>query len=216
MKRQDRPIDVTLPGDLKRYAVWQFIKKLLICIASWAFVAVVYVVYRDYFFTHMGKPATFVAFVAFLALPVVLTDIYRLVTDRSWMGEIADVTVENISQPIERQWHYIMANMNAVKVSVRLANGQIKVIYPHIVRLNNYLGGRGAIPEWNEKAESGKAEFLLDQYPIGGKIYHFWGIKHFWVAPDVKAERNMCVACGFFNPREATHCRECKHSLIQK
>ncbi len=214
--RQSRPIDFKLPGDVMRYAVWQFLKQLLICLGTWGFVVLVYVVYRDYFFTHMGKPGTFIAFAAFLILPVALTRICRFMTDRSWVGEIVDVTVENVSQPIERQWHYRMANMNAVKVSVRLADGQIKEIVPHIVRLNDYVGGMGSIPEWNEKAESGKAEYLLDQYPIGGKIYHFWGIKRFWVEPDVKAERNACVVCGFFNPKDAARCQECKHTLIKK
>ena len=60
----------------------------------------------------------------------------------------------------------------------------------------------------------GDVTMHLDEYGVGDRVYHFYGLKHNYIVKN-KSEIIECVICGSHNPKERSDCLNCGYSLIK-
>ena len=207
-------IKMTLPVDLVKYVRKKVIRciglfvllecvTVLICIWTWDYFAA-----RVPFAFHIG--------VIFWinVIPFFVTKFPWALIDKSWCGEVVDVSIE------EKVGAYTLANFmgayskNIIYLNVKLDNGKHKriAIQDFGSKIND-IGARYdqvsfAVPN------AGDVTKHLDDYSIGDRVYHFYGLKHYYVEKKNLA-LTECVVCGFKNKEENDVCVNCGHSLIK-
>ena len=127
--------------------------------------------------------------------------------DRSWTGIVEDICIK------EKTGTYTVGagevfpySKNVIYLKVRKDNGKEKYIAAKEFGIRHHKGF--AVP--NE----GDVTKHLDDYSEGDKVYHFYGLKHYYIVRK-KSEMMECVVCGASNKKEREDCLSCGHSLIK-
>ena len=197
---------MTLPVDLVKYVRKKVIRciglfvllecvTVLICIWTW-----------DYFAAR--TPMAFHIGVIFWinVIPFFVTKFPWALIDKSWCGEVVDVSIE------EKVGAYTIANFmgayskNIIYLNVKLDNGKNKCI-----SIREYARGRHI---GFEVPNEGDVTKHLDDYSVGDRVYHFYGLKYYYVEKKNSA-LSECVVCGTKNKKDNDKCINCGHSIIK-
>ena len=140
-------------------------------------------------------------YVALVVLPVFIFKIHKLITDRTWKGEVIGINVNmglvrSVNGRGVRDGSYLI-------LQIKREDGKI---VEHLVSVFSYLNGM--------KSSCAKAEFAEDDYAVGDKVYHYYGLSHLLVVHSNNSRE--CVICGANNPHENDRCFYCGHSIIKK
>ena len=205
---------MTLPADIAKYVK----KKIIRCIALFVLLACITIATSiltwDYFATR--TPLAFHIGMIFWinVIPFFVAKFPWTLIDKSWSGEVVDVTIEEekgtVKIAVGRYWLYIK---HVIYLDVKLENGKHKriAIQEFGSRIND-IGARYnqvsfAIPN------AGDVTKHVDDYSVGDKVYHFYGLKHYYVVKQ-NLDLSECVVCGFENKKGNDTCIECGHSLL--
>lgn len=127
--------------------------------------------------------------------------------DKSWTGIVEDICIK------EKTGTYTVGagevfpySKNVIYLKVRKDNGKEKYVAAKEFGMRHHKGF--AVP--NE----GDVTKHLDDYSEGDKVYHFYGLKHYYIVRK-NSEMIECVVCGASNKKEREDCLSCGHSLIK-
>lgn len=127
--------------------------------------------------------------------------------DKSWTGIVTDICVkEKTGTYTAGEGEVFPYSKNVIYLKVRKDNGKEKHIAAREFGIRSHKGF--SVP--NE----GDVTKHLDDYSIGDKVYHFYGLKHYYIVKK-NSEMVECVVCGTSNPKGREDCLNCGHSLIK-
>lgn len=203
---------MNLPVDVAKYVR----KKIIRCIALFAILECVTILISiltwDYFASR--TPLSFHIGVIFWinVIPFWISKFPISLIDKSWSGEVVEVSIEE-----ERSTY---------NISMGKCFPYVKHVIYLDVKLDNKKHKRIAIQEFGVRNDNkhnrvscvipneGDVTKHLDDYSVGDRVYHFYGLKHYYV---VKKNLNLseCVVCGVKNKKESDTCVNCGYSIIK-
>ena len=141
------------------------------------------------------------------AVPFWASGFPRKLIDKSWTATVTEVCIkERTGTFTDGEGEVFPYSKNVICLKVRKDNGKEKYIAVKEFGIRRHKG----FPVPNE----GDVTHHLDDYSIGDKVYHFYGLEHYCVVKK-NSEMAECVVCGASNPSERTDCLNCGHSLIK-
>lgn len=201
MKKQE------LPRDIVRYVN----KKIIRRIASFVFLEMVaigiIVLSWDYFATKTNLGFCISLTSLLCVAPFYISGFPWKLIGKSWSETVIDVLIEEkkgVANTGAGKGHYYIKHV--IYLKVKKNNGKEKYIAVREFGIRRYKG----FPVPNE----GDVSKHLDEYSIGDQVYHFYGLKHYYIAKK-NSEMIDCVVCGAQNKAERTKCLNCGHSLIK-
>ena len=206
---------MTLPEDVVKYVKKKVIRCISLFVICLCATIAISILTWNYFSTR--TPLAFHIGVVFWIniIPFFIAKFPWTLIDKSWSGEVVDVSIE------EKVGAYTVANYmgaytkNIIYLNVKLDNGKNKSISirEYGSRIND-IGARSnqvslAIPN------AGDVTKHVDDYSVGDKVYHFYGLTHYYVVKK-NASFSECVVCGLNNKKGCDKCAICGHSLIKR
>ena len=194
-----REIKPILPSDIQRLVIASVLKRVIPCVI----VEIVVVWYIAFFgetsLRMVDQSVRVLIYIALMILPLVFTGVPLKLIDRSWKGEIIAIEVEsNFSAGLKRLYE-----VNQLVITIKRDDG--KIIERSVKDFSNAS---------TKNMSRGKVEYAEDDYAIGDKVYHYYGVPHLLV---VHADKSRdCVVCGANNPYSNDRCFNCGHSIIKK
>ena len=194
-----------LPDDIQKEVTISVLKKALPFAIVEILVIAFILLYGNKSFKMIDVTVKMLIYVALVVLPVFIFKIHKLITDRTWKGEVIDIKVEAGYDSTQRTLFHV----NYLILTIKREDGKI------IERTVNTFCVRAALPT-NVKSghSSGKSEFAEDDYAVGDKVYHYYGLPRLLVVHS--NDSRECVICGANNPYENDRCFYCGHSIIKK
>ena len=197
-----------LPKDVVNYVR----KKVIRCVAT--FVALetaallTLALSWDYFAAKTNPIFHTLLVMVLCIIPFVVAKFPWSLIDKSWNGVVTEVYVKdemgtytayNGGQPRPYPKYVIY-------LKVKTDSGEEKRIAIREFGLRVQVG----FPVPNE----GDVTKHVDEYSVGDRVYHFYGLKHYYI---VKQNYDMleCVVCGTQNHSERDCCIECGHSIVK-
>lgn len=198
-------VKAILPEDIQKEVTKSVLKKVIPFAAVEMFLISYILLWGEQSFKMVDLTVRLLIYVALVVLPIFIFKIHKLVADRSWKGEIIGINVEAGYDSTQKALFHV----NYLILTVKREDGKI------IERTVNAFCVRAALPT-NVKSShsSGKAEYAEDDYAIGDKVYHYYGLSHLLVVHNHNSRE--CVICGANNPQENDRCFYCGHSIIKK
>ena len=206
---------MTLPEDLVKYVKKKVIRCIVLFVLLVCVTVAISILTWDYFAAR--TPMAFHIGVIFWinVIPFFVAKFPWALIDKSWCGEVVEVTVEEekgtVKIAVGRYWLYVK---HVIYLDVKLENGKHKRIA--IQDFGSKINDIGA--RYNQVSfaipNAGDVTKHLDDYSIGDRVYHFYGLKHYYVEKKNLA-LTECVVCGFKNKEENDTCVNCGHSLIK-
>ena len=127
--------------------------------------------------------------------------------DKSWSGVVTEVFIKEETGTYtsggSRSFPYVK---NVIYLQVQKDNGKEVRVAAREFGIRSHAG----FPVPNE----GGVTMHLDEYCVGDRVYHFYGLKHNYIVKN-KSEIIECVICGSHNPKERSDCLNCGYSLIK-
>lgn len=197
-----------LPKDIVQYVnkkvIWRVIIFVLLEIAWIAVSALTW-----QYFAAKTNVFFHISIVILLGIiPFWLSGVPFKLIDKSWMGTVTDVSVKaETGTYIAGGGKAFPYDKNVIYLKVRTDNGEEKCIPAREFGIRSHPG----FPVPNE----GDITQHLNDYSVGDKVYHFYGLKYNYM---VKKNYDMieCVVCGCYNQQVRDHCINCGHSLIKE
>ena len=198
---------MNLPNDLVNYVKKKVIRCISLFVVCLCATIAISVLTWDYFATR--TPLAFHIGVLFWinVIPFFIAKFPWTLIDKSWSGEVVDVSIE------EKVGAYTVANYmgaypkNIIYLKVKLENGKHKRIAIREYGRRRHIGF--------EVPNEGDVTKHLDDYSVGDRVYHFYGLKHYFVVKK-NASFSECVVCGLNNKKGCDKCASCGHSLIKR
>ena len=197
---------MTLPEDIVKYVKKKVIRCISLFVICLCATIAISILTWNYFSAR--TPLAFHIGVVFWIniIPFFIAKFPWTLIDKSWSGEVVDVSIE------EKVGAYTVANYmgaypkNIIYLNVKLDNGKNKCI-----SIREY--GRGRHIGF-EVPNEGDVTKHLDDYSVGDRVYHFYGLKHYFVVKK-NSSFSECVVCGLNNKKGCDKCAICGHSLIK-
>ena len=127
--------------------------------------------------------------------------------DKSWSGVVTEVFIKEETGTYTsggiRSFPYVK---NVIYLQVQKDNGK----EVRVVAREFGIRSRAGFPVPNE----GDVTMHLDEYCVGDRVYHFYGLKHNYIVKN-KSEIIECVICGSHNQKERSDCLNCGYTLIK-
>ena len=194
-----------LPDDIQKEVTRYVLKRALPFAIVEIFMIVFILLYGNESFKMVDVTVRMLIYVALIVLPVFIFKIHKLITDRTWKGEVIDIKVEAGYSSTGK--HLFKANY--LILTIKREDGKI------IERTINSFYVAERRPTFVKSGLSaGKAEYAEDDYAIGNKVYHYYGLPHLLVVHS--NDSRECVICGANNPSKNDRCFYCGHSIIKK
>lgn len=195
---------VILPNDIQR-AVTKFVLKRVIPFATTEIIVIFYILlWGEASFRMIDVTMRVLIYLALIVLPFFIFGIPKLF-DRSWRGEIIKINVEAGYESSGKSLFHV----NYLILTIKCEDGKI---IDRTVSAFNTGRTRPTIDKSN--LSSGKAEYVEDDYAVGDKVYHYYGLPHLLVLHSNNSRD--CVICGANNPNKNDRCFYCGHSIIKK
>ena len=190
-----------LPDDIQKEVTISVLKKALPFVIVEILVIAFILLYGNESFKMIDFTVKMLIYVALVVLPIFIFKIHKLITDRTWKGEIIGINVNmglvrSVNGRGVRDGSYLI-------LQIKREDGKI---VEHLVSVFSYLNGM--------KSSYAKAEFAEDDYAVGDKVYHYYGLPRLLVVHSNNSRE--CVICGANNPYENDRCFYCGHSIIKK
>ena len=127
--------------------------------------------------------------------------------DKSWSGVVTKVFIKEETGTYtsggSRSFPYVK---NVIYLQVQKDNGKEVRVVAREFGTRSHAG----FPVPNE----GDVTMHLDEYCVGDRVYHFYGLKHNYIVKN-KSEIIECVICGSHNQKERSDCLNCGYTLIK-
>ena len=190
-----------LPEDIQRKVVNSIIKKVFPCIVLEIIIVLYIVFWGEKSFKMVDLGVRVLIYVVLIIVPFVVTGVPLKLIDRSWKGEIVAI---NVNMGLVRS-----VNGRGVRdgtyLVLKIKRDDGKII-EHTLNVFTYANAM--------KSNRARSEFAEDDYAVGDKVYHYYGIKRLLIIHKDKSRE--CVICGANNPEHNDRCFNCGHSIIKK
>ena len=195
-----KDIKVNVPHDIKRYITMQIVKRLLVCIAGFAAVALILLYYKDSIAERGVSAQVFAYTVPFIAV-LLVTGVPLKLIDRSWCGTIENVKVrEVLIHKFGRNYRVAGQGAeygNVVDLEVRLDSGKTVTCHPTFKPLKDLKS----------------IDFYTFNFKEGDRVVHIYLTNFVQRLPDDEAELINCTVCGEVQPKTREKCETCGHTL---
>ena len=190
-----------LPDDIQRKVVNSIIKKVFPCIVLEIIIVLYIVFWGEKSFKMVDLGVRVLIYVVLIIVPFVATGVPLKLIDRSWKGEIVAINVNmglvrSVNGRGVRDGSYLI-------LKIKRDDGKI---IEHTLNVFTYANAM--------KSNRARSEFAEDDYAVGDKVYHYYGIKRLLIIHKDKSRE--CVICGANNPEHNDRCFNCGHSIIKK
>ena len=190
-----------LPEDIQRKVVNSIIKKVFPCIVLEIIIVLYIVFWGEKSFKMVDLGVRVLIYVVLIIVPFVVTGVPLKLIDRSWKGEIVAINVNmglvrSVNGRGVRDGSYLV-------LKIKRDDGKI---IEHTLNVFTYANAM--------KSNRARSEFAEDDYAVGDKVYHYYGIKRLLIIHKDKSRE--CVICGANNPEHNDRCFNCGHSIIKK
>ena len=183
-----------LPRDLQGHVRRAVIKKILPCALLLLVFGVVLYFFGSRIFALVPPAVSIGAYVLALLLPFVITRVPFCLFDRTFVGKVNHVHVQN---------EYV-----AVK---GLAGSNL-----HISRtLATFVYLSLDLPDGKEKRIKTVQSGFIEEFKPGDTVFHLYGTNHTIVLPEMAGDHVECPVCGDDNRAELDCCHSCGHTLIK-
>ena len=178
----------------------QIVKRLLVCVAGFAIVALILFYYRGKIAQSSVSAQILAYIVPFIAV-LIVTGVPMKLIDRSWRGTIENVKVREV---LIHQFgrNYRVAGRgaeygNVVDLEVKLDSGKTITCRPTFKPLKDVKS----------------IDFYTSNFKRGDRVVHIYGTNFVQRLPDGDAELINCVVCGEVQQKDREKCEACGHTL---
>ncbi len=190
MKKQK----LRLPRDLRGHVRRAVIKKVAPCVLLLIVFGAVLYLFGDRIFELVPPAVRIGTYVLAMLLPFVITRVPFCLFDRTFVGKVKHVHVQN---------EYV-----AIK---GLAGSNL-----HISRtLATFVYLTLDLPDGKEKRIKTVQSGFIEEFKPGDTVFHLYGTNHTIVLPEMAGDHVECPVCGDDNRATLTECHSCGHTLIK-
>ncbi len=196
-----------LPKDLKIYCRKQILKRAVPCAILTVVFATILLLGGSIIFNTDNKVLQTSCYTVVMLFPFAITGVPHKLIDRSWTGIVTEICVKEKTGTYTagggKAFPYVK---NVICLKVRKDNGKEKYIFAREFGVRSHAGF--SVPNEGDVTQH------LDEYSVGDQVYHFYGLKHYYIVKK-NSEMVDCVVCGSQNPKERSNCLSCGHALIK-
>lgn len=199
--------NVDLPKDIVKYVY----KKIARCVIAFMLLESVAILISILSWQTIAAKTGVIFHVCILVLliivPFFVSGFPLKLIDKSWAGTVTEVCIkEKTGTYADGEGEVFPYPKNVIYLKVRKDNGKEKYIAAKEFGIRHHKGFA--------VSNEGDVTKHLDDYSKGDKVYHFYGLKHYYIVRK-KSEMMECVLCGASNKKEREDCLSCGHSLIK-
>ena len=193
--------NVDLPKDIVKYVY----KKIVRCVITFMLLESVAIIIGVLSWQTIAAKTGVIFHVCILVLLIIVPFFvsgfpFKLI-DKSWAGNVTEVCIkEKTGTYADGGGEVFPYPKNVIYLKVRKDNGKEKYIAAKEFGIRHHKGF--AVP--NE----GDVTKHVDDYSEGDKVYHFYGLKHYYIVRK-NSEMIECVVCGASNKKEREDCLSC-------
>ncbi len=202
---------MVLPGDLRKYRTKKILKSVIpfIVLFSVSVITCFWLSRKVPALENTTDSRVIATYIFVMALPFFITGFPVKLIDKSWCGEIVDISVEfnNTLYTLKNCGTYCKAS---ILLKVKLSNNKIKEITSYTTLEPKEVSHYSSI-NWKP---DGKLEYQISQYSIGDKVYHLYLFEHLLIG-NKNDKTVTCIVCGAVNSQENEKCVMCNHSILK-
>ena len=201
---------ITLPSDIENHIHKNIAKRIICC----ALLLVLCAPVIAFLCTRLNaaevvelklRISFYIVIVALL--PFIISGVPIKLIDSTWHGEIIKIDIkEQLAFNSVGGVKGIPYTKHSVYLLVKTDNGRIKKILAK--EYGSKLNNGADVPS------QGKIEHHTDDFSVGDTVYHFYGLKNYYVV-RTHSDAIDCVICGSQNKSENKTCYYCGHTLIK-
>ena len=202
---------MTLPADIVKHIK----KKIIYCIVVFVLLECVTISISalswNYFASRVSLDFHIGLIILINAVPFFVAKFPKKLIDRTWSGEIVAVNIKTNSKPFSAGGKVFPYTSHQIILDIKRDNGKvISIMVREIGEPNNVITQLLGYTVPNQ----GDIKAFIDYYSVGDKIYHFYGLKHYYIEKK-KTDFFTCVICGAENKNDREKCVDCGHILIK-
>ena len=190
-----------LPEDIRKIVTRSVAKRVIPCVISELIVLWYVIFFGEMSFKMVGIEVRILIYIVLILLPFIITGVPLKLIDRSWKGEIVAI---NVDMGLDRSvYGRGVREVSYLVLKIKRDDGKI---IEHTMSVFSHSNAM--------KSNRARSEFAEDDYAVGDKVYHYYGIDRLLIIH--KDNSRECVICGSNNPEKNDRCFYCGHSIIKK
>lgn len=202
---------MTLSADVVKYVKKKVIRCIVLFVLLSCITVAISILTWDYF--SAKTPLAFHICVICLIniVPFAVAKFPKVLIDKTWSGEVVGVNIKTKSDAFSAGGKTYSYTNHQIVLDVKKENGKtVKINIKDVGEPNTVITKALGYAVPNQ----GDIKKFENYYSVGDKVYHFYGLKHYYV--DKKnIEFYDCVICGCENPKDREMCINCGHSIIK-
>ena len=184
-----------LPRDLQGHVRMAVFKKLAPCVLLLIAFGLVIFFLGERIFALVPPAIRVVTYIVAMLIPFVATRVPFCLFDRTFVGKVKSVHVENEYVAIK--------GLGGSNLSI----SRTLVTFVYLIL---------ELPDGKEKRiKAAQGGGFMEEYKPGDTVFHLYGTKHTIVLPEKAGDHVECPVCGDDNRAELTSCHSCGHTLIK-
>ena len=184
-----------LPRDLRGHVRRAVIKKITPCVLLLIVFGGAMYLFGERIFELVPPAVRVGAYVLAMLLPFVITRVPFCLFDRTFVGKLKHVHVQNEYVAIKGLAGSPRYNSRTLATFVYLTV---------------------ALPDGKEKhLKAAQGGGFMEEYRINDSVFHLYGTNHTIVLPEMAGDHVECPVCGDDNRATLTECHSCGHTLIK-
>ena len=197
----------SLPNDIVRYVNRKIARCVIIFVLLESIAIGINILSWEYLATNTNIVFHICILLFLCIIPFFASGLPVKLIDKSWSGVVTEVFIKEKTGTYTTGGGKIFPyDKNVIYLKVQKDNGKKVCVVAHEFGIRSHAGF--SVP--NE----GDATQHLNEYSVGDKVYHFYGLKHNYIVKK-NSEMIECVICGSHNQKERNDCLNCGHSLIK-
>lgn len=198
--------DIFLPQDIKKYVRKKVLSKVLYFILLELVAFFVNFVTFKTFNSIVDGWIHVLIIIAIQLIPFAISKFPFNLIDKSWSGEVVSVDIETKPDAFMEGGRPIYYTKHEIILGVKREDGNVIKIVAKEVGEKRHVGF--------SPPNAGNIKLYIDYYSVGDKVYHFYGIKNYYIVRN-NALLNDCIICGAQNPTDRDNCFNCGHTLLK-
>lgn len=202
---------MTLPADIVKYIKKKIIRCVVVFLLLQCVTIAISALTWNYFASRVPLAFHIGIIILINAVPFFVAKFPKNLIDSAWSGEIVAVNIKTKSKPFSAGGKVFPYTSHQIILDVKRDNGKvISIMVREIGEPNNVITQLLGYTVPNQ----GDIKAFIEYYSIGDKIYHFYGLKHYYLEKE-KKDFCICVICGAENKNSREKCVDCGHTLIK-
>lgn len=201
---------MVLPMDIVKYVKRKVVRCIALFVLLACVTATISILTWNYFATRTPLALHICLICLINIVPFWVSKFPISLIDKSWSGEVVAVNIKTKSDAFSAGGQTHSYINHQIMLDVKKENGKtvtikIKEVGEPNTVITKLLGD--TVPN------QGNIKQFINYYSVGDKIYHFYGLKHYYV--DKKnIELSECIICGCENKKGRERCINCGFSII--